>query len=111
MNLFKSILLIGALGISGAVLAEDASVTISSPANGAKVGTSGINVAYDVVTGPKGDHVHFYVDDKEVKVLRQLKGTYTVDSLKAGEHTLCIKIVDKGHTPIGVQKCIKVTAG
>jgi hypothetical protein len=111
MNLFKSLLLIGALGISGAVLAEDASVTISSPANGAKVGTSGINVAYDVVTGPKGDHVHFYVDDKEVKVLRQLKGTYTVDSLKAGEHTLCIKIVDKGHTPIGVEKCIKVTAG
>ena len=111
MNLFKSLLLICALGISGAVLAEDASVMISSPANGAKVGTSGIKVAYDVMTGPKGDHVHFYVDDKEVKVLRQLKGTYTVDSLTAGEHTLCIKIVDKGHTPIGVEKCIKVTAG
>ena len=85
MNVLKSLLLICALATSGAVLAEDASVTISSPANGAKVGTSGINVAYDVVTGPKGDHVHFYVDDKEVKVLRQLKGTYTVDSLKAGD--------------------------
>jgi hypothetical protein len=111
MNLLKYLLLTCALGISGAALAEDASVTISSPANGAKVGTSGVNVAYEVVTGPKGDHVHFYVDDAEVKVLRQLKGTYTTDSLKAGEHTLCIKIVDKGHTPIGVQKCIKVTAG
>jgi hypothetical protein len=111
MNLLKSLLLAGALGISGAALAADASVTISSPANGAKVGTSGVNVAYEVVPGPKGDHVHFYVDDQEVKVLRQLKGTYTVESLTAGSHTLCIKIVDKGHTPIGVQQCIKVTAG
>jgi hypothetical protein len=111
MNLLKSLLLTCALGIPGAVLAADASVTISSPANGAKVGTSGVNVAYDVVPGPKGDHVHFYVDDEEVKILRQLKGTYTVDSLTAGQHTLCIKVVDKSHTPIGVEKCIKVTAG
>jgi len=111
MNLLKSLLFTCALGISGVVLAQDAAVTISSPADGAKVGTSSINVAYSVVTGPKGDHVHFYVDDKEVKVLRQLKGTYTVDSLTAGAHTLCIKIVDKSHTPIGVEKCIKVTAG
>ena len=111
MNLLKALLLTCALGISGIALAADASVTISSPADGAKVGTSGIKVAYDVVTGPKGDHVHFYVDDKEVKVLHELKSTYTVDSLKAGAHTLCIKIVDKGHTPIGVEKCIKVTAG
>ncbi len=111
MNLLKTLLLTSALGISAVVLAADASVTISSPADGAKVGTSGIAVAYEVVTGPKGDHVHFYVDDQEVKVLRQLKGTYTVDSLKAGMHTLCIKIVDKSHTPIGGEKCIKVTAG
>ena len=39
------------------------------------------------------------------------KGTYTIDSLKAGAHNVCIKVVDKSHTPIGVEKCIKVTAG
>ncbi len=111
MKLLKSLLVTCALGITGIAMAQDASVTISSPGDGAKVGMSGIKVAYSVVTGPKGDHVHFYVDDKEVKVLRELKGTYTVDSLTAGAHTLCIKIVDKSHSPIGVEKCIKVTAG
>ena len=111
MNLLKSVLLTCALGITGIALAQDASITIASPADGAKVGTSAVKVAYSVVTGPKGDHVHLYVDDQEAAVLRQLKGSYTIDSLKAGAHTLCIKIVDKSHTPIGVEKCIKVTAG
>ena|ERR1039457_2816585 len=110
MNTLKIMLLTCALGVSGAVLAEDASVKISSPADGAKVGTMGIAVNYEVMPGPKGDHVHLYIDDSEAKVLRQLKGTYTIDSLKAGPHNLCIKVVDKSHTPIGVEKCIKVTA-
>lgn len=111
MKLLKPVVLVCSIGFAGAALAQDAAVTISSPANGAQVGTSGIKVDYSVVTGPKGDHVHFYVDGKEVAVLHQLKGSYTVDMLKAGGHDLCIKIVDKGHTPIGVEKCVKVTAG
>ena len=104
MTLLKPLLLISLLGLSGGVLAADASVTISSPADGAKV-------SYEVVPGPKGDHVHLYVDGGEASILRQLKGTTSVDTLTAGPHTLCIKIVDKAHTPIGVEKCIKVTAG
>jgi hypothetical protein len=112
MPLLKPLLFICALGLSGAVLAADASVTISSPADGAKVSASApTKVTYEAVPGPKGDHVHLYVDGGEASVLRQLKGTTTVDTLTAGPHTLCIKIVDKGHTPIGVEKCIKVTAG
>ena len=111
MKLLKPLLVICSIGLAGSALAQDASVTISSPMNGAKVGMSGIKVDYSVVTGPKGDHVHFYVDGNEAAVLHQLKGSYTVDMLKAGDHDLCIKIVDKGHTPIGVEKCIKVTAG
>ena len=113
MTVFKPLLLICSLGLSGAVLAEDASVTISSPADGAKVSASApTTVSYEVVPGPKGDHVHLYVDNGEAKVLRQLKGTTTtVDALKAGPHSICIKVVDKSHTPIGVEKCIKVTAG
>lgn len=111
MNLLKLVVLVCSIGFAGAALAQNASVTISSPANGAKVGMSGIKVEYSVVPGPKGDHVHFYVDGKEAAVLRQLKGTYTVDTLTAGDHDLCIKIVDKSHTPIGVEKCVKVTAG
>jgi hypothetical protein len=112
MTVFKPLLLICSLALSGAALAQDASVMISSPADGAKVSTTApTTVTYEVVPGPKGDHVHLYVDNGEAKVLRQLKGTTTVDALKAGPHTICIKVVDKSHTPIGVEKCIKVTAG
>ena len=112
MTFLKPLLFICTLGISSAVLAEDASVTISSPMDGAKVSAGApTKVTYAVVTGPKGDHVHLYVDGAEVAILRELKSTTTVDKLTAGPHTLCIKIVDKGHTPIGVEKCVKVTAG
>lgn len=112
MTLLKPLLFTCLLGLSGTVLADDASVTISTPMDGAKVSASApTKVSYEVVPGPKGDHVHLYVDNGEAKVIRELKGTTTVDTLKAGPHTICIKVVDKSHTPIGVEKCIKVTAG
>ena len=91
-------------------LADDASVTISSPADGSKLSrTAQTKINYEVVPGPKGDHTHIYVDDEEVGVLRRLKGSYTLESLAPGKHEICIKIVNKGHTPIGVQRCIKVS--
>ena len=92
------------------VLADDASVTISSPSNNAKLGrTAQTKITYEVIPGSKGDHTHLYVDDKEVGVLRQLKGSHTLESLAPGKHEICIKVVNKGHTPIGVQQCIKVS--
>ena len=112
MTLLKPLLFTCALGLSGAVFAQDASVMISSPMDGAKVSASApTKVTYEVVPGPKGDHVHLYVDNGEASVIRQLKGSTSVGPLSAGPHTLCIKVVDKAHTPIGVEKCIKVTAG
>jgi hypothetical protein len=92
------------------VYAQDAAVKILSPADGATLDAKAKNqVTYDTVPGPKGDHVHVYVDGSEVAVLRQLKGSYALESLAAGSHQLCIKVVDKNHTPIGVEKCVKVT--
>lgn len=92
------------------VLAADASVDISSPADGAKLSrTAQTKISYEVTPGPKGDHTHLYVDDNEVGVLRQLKGSHTLESLEPGKHEICIKVVNKGHTPIGVQQCIKVS--
>lgn len=112
MTLLKPLLFICALGLSGAALAQNASVMISSPMDGAKISASApTKVTYEVVPGPKGDHVHLYVDNGEATVIRQLKGSTSVGPLSAGPHELCIKVVDKGHTPIGVEKCIKVTAG
>lgn len=90
-------------------IAAQASVTISAPADGATLDAMEQNkITYDVVPGPNGDHTHLYVDGKEVAILRQLNGTHTMGSLAPGKHQLCIKVVNKSHTPIGVDKCIDV---
>ena len=90
--------------------AENASVRITSPADGATLDAMAQNkVAYEVIPGPKGDHVHLYVDNKEAAILRQLKGSHVLETLAPGKHDICVKVVDKGHTPIGVEKCVKVT--
>jgi hypothetical protein len=111
MKGLKCAAIVAAVGFCGAAYCADGSVTISSPAEGAKVGLSGIKLDYDVVPGPKGDHVHVYVDGEEASLLRQLKGSYTVEKLTAGKHTLCVRVVDKGHTPVGLEKCVQVVAG
>ena len=91
-------------------LAADGSVTISAPANGAKISPSAITtITYDVTPGSAGDHVHLYVDNGEASVIRKLKGNYSLDKLPLGKHEICIKVVTKSHTPTGVQQCIKVS--
>ncbi|MEO6030346.1 MAG: hypothetical protein ABIP61_00355 [Burkholderiaceae bacterium] len=92
------------------VMAAEPSVTITAPADGAKLDAMEQNkIVYDVVPGPKGDHTHLYVDGKEVAILRELKGSRTLESLAPGKHAICIKVVNKGHTPIGVEKCVNVS--
>jgi len=89
---------------------QDASVTITAPADGETLDIMEQNqIVYDVVPGPDGDHVHVYVDDEEVGILRQLTGSYTFETLAEGNHTLCIKVVNKAHVPIGVEDCVDVT--
>jgi hypothetical protein len=66
-------------------------------------------VDYEVIPGPNGDHVHLYVDNKEAAILRQLKGSYTLAALLPGAHDICVKVVNKGHTPIGLEQCVKVS--
>lgn len=101
---------IALLAYSQVGIAANASVKITSPADGATLDAMAQNVVvYDVVPGASGDHVHLYVDSKEAAILRQLKGSYTFETLPLGKHDICIKIVNKGHTPIGVEQCIKVT--
>ncbi len=100
---------IALLAYSQIGLAANASVTITAPANGATLDAMAQNqVIYNVVPGANGDHVHLYVDNKEAAILRQLKGSHTLETLTPGKHDICIKIVNKGHTPIGVEQCIKV---
>lgn len=98
------------LACSQISLAENASVKITSPAEGSKLDAMAQNkVVFEVMPGPKGDHVHLYVDGKEAAILRQLKGSYALAALSPGQHSICVKVVDKGHTPIGVEQCVKVS--
>ena len=100
------------LAIAGPAFAAEGSVQIISPVQGQKLDImEQSRIEYNVTPGPRGDHVHVYVDDKEVGILRQLKGSYTFESLAEGAHTLCIKVVNKAHVPIGVQQCVDVTVG
>lgn len=98
------------LACAQGALAQEGSIAITQPMEGAKLdGTAQNKVVYEVVPGPRGNHVHLYVDAKEVAILRQLKGEYTLKDMASGPHDICIKVVDKGHTPIGLDKCVKVS--
>jgi hypothetical protein len=99
------------LGLCALARADDGSVTISAPADKSKVGLTGIKLAYDVAPGPKGDHVNVYVDGEAVAQPRQLKGSYAIDKLTAGRHTLCVRVVDKSGTAVGIESCVQVDAG
>lgn len=85
-------------------------VTITSPAQGATLDAMDENqLVYEVDPGPRGDHVHVYVDDKEVGILRKLKGSYTLETLSSGKRDICIKVVNKAHVPVGIEQCVQVT--
>lgn len=109
-RLFILLLLpLATLCLSGAASAAEGSVSITAPAEGAAlaVGTS-TAVTYEVTPGPRGDHVHLYDNGREIAIVRQLKGSHPVGLTATGTHDLCIKVVDKAHVPIGVEKCVTV---
>ncbi len=85
-------------------------VQITSPVDGEKLDAMDeIRMAYEVDPGPRGDHSHLYVDNKEVAILRTHKGRYPLETMTPGKHSLCVKIVNKNHVPIGIGQCIQVT--
>lgn len=91
------------------VAAEDSYAKITFPPDGAKLDALSQNrIDYEVKPGPRGSHIHLYVDNKEAAILRKLSGSHTLESLQTGAHSLCIKVVNKAHVPIGVEQCIKV---
>lgn len=105
-------LVAAALFLANAAFAAsgEAYVKIKSPAPGAKLDAMAqAKLVYEVAPGPRGDHVHIYVDNKEADILRQLSGSYTMPTLAAGPRNVCVKVVNKAHVPIGVEECVKVT--
>ena len=65
---------------------------------------------YELTLVGDANHAHLYVDGREATLLRQAKGSVTLDPLAQGKHEICAKLVNKNHTPIGVERCIKITA-
>ncbi len=105
-----TLLAVATITFAAPALAANPLVTITAPADGAKLDAMAqAKLVYDVVPGPKGDHTHLYIDGKEIAIVRELKGTRTLETMAPGGHEICIKVVNKAHTPIGLQKCIKVT--
>lgn len=85
-------------------------VMITSPAEGATLDALDEHrLVYEVDPGPRGDHVHVYVDSKEVGILRKLKGSYLLETPSTGKHSLCVKVVNKAHVPVGIEQCVQVT--
>ena len=95
----------------GSSMASAASgkITITSPADGAMVGSSDkVKLSYKAIPGPEGDHLHLNVDGKRVDVLRQLKGTTEIDPLPPGKHQICLMVNTRGHVPVDAEECINV---
>lgn len=106
----RPLLFLALAALTLAAHSADPSVTIESPADGASIDAMAqTRLVYRVEPGPQGDHTHLYVDGKEAAILRSLKGSHTLATLAPGSHEICIKVVNKAHTPIGVENCIKVT--
>lgn len=93
------------------VAVEGASITISSPADGAHLDAGEeYPLSYEVQVGKGGDHFHVWVDGKRGPGIHDTKGTYTLPKLAPGEHIVSIQIVDKGHVGTGPRKSIRVFA-
>lgn len=102
---------VACLFISSMAFAASGNVTITSPADGTTVSSNDkIKLSYEADPGPEGDHLHLNVDGKRIDVLRQLKGGTEIDALAPGKHQICILVNTKSHVPVGIEKCISVTA-
>lgn len=105
-----AIVTLGFLLIIPSISLGQGKVLITSPEDGATLDAlDEIRLVYEVDPGPRGDHAHLYVDNKEVAILRKLKGSYLLETLSSGTRSLCVKVVNKAHVPIGIGQCIQVT--
>ena len=98
------------MGVSVAHAQSDPDLKILSPEDGAvfDAGQS-IPVKYEIKPWPGGDHSHIYINHKEAGILRRKKATFTLDPLPPGKHSICLKVVNKAHAPIGQVTCINVS--
>lgn len=90
-------------------------VTITSPSDGAHVGTS-FDVSWDssVKLGPTDtgrDHVHVFVDGKSNDYTVVGGNDFTLKGLSPGEHTVNVTLQHADHSPAGAEDEVKVDVG
>lgn len=108
-NTSSALVMLACAVCATAAWAQTGSAKLVSPVDGAELDASKpIQVVYEVIPGPKVDHIHFYVDGAEKAVLRDSMGTHTLTPLPAGGHEICVKAVTKAHVPTGLEQCNKV---
>jgi hypothetical protein len=111
MNIRIFSAVIFALLASSFAWAEDGKVTFLSPQDGAEVSIDKpVTVSFEAVWGPKGNHLHLYLDDHRVDVIRQAKGSEDIRIAKPGKHEICLEIETSWHFSTGVRQCVTVTA-
>ena len=91
------------LGGNGFAATDDGStITIKSPAAGAKVG-SDVEVVYELTKGGKATHAHCFVDGEYQK---GWKGT--VKGMAPGTHEIKVVAADKDHETLAAEASVKV---
>ncbi len=97
--------------LAAPALAEEGKVTLLSPQDGAVVSVDKpVTVSFEAVWGSKGNHLHLYLDDHRVDVIRQAKGSEDIKIPKPGKHEICLEIETSWHFSTGVKQCVTVTA-
>ncbi|MEW6682330.1 MAG: hypothetical protein AB1451_05305 [Nitrospirota bacterium] len=99
--------------VTATAVADDVSLTILSPTDGAVIETSSIPIETRFVRGTVGDHLHIYVDGKFAKTTK--RQTMTLWDVRDGERTIEVRAAsrekdEKGveHKELGVNASVKV---
>ena len=101
-----------ALLLAAPALADEGKITILSPHDGEEVSAGKpLIVSFEAVWGPNGNHLHLYLDNHRLDVIRVPKGSEDIGQyVMAGKHVICLEIETSWHISTGVKQCVTVTA-
>jgi len=99
--------------VTATAVAEEVSITIVSPADGAVIETSSIPIETRFVRGTAGEHLHIYLDGKFAKTTK--RETMILWDVRDGERTIEVRAAsrekdEKGveHKELGINASVKV---
>jgi len=87
--------------VTAPAAAEDVSLTILRPTDGAVIETSSIPIETRFVRGTVGDHLHIYVDGKFMKTTK--RETMTLWDVRDGQHAIEVRAASREKDEKGVE--------